>query len=95
MNSLSFRKGMLAGLLLALALILFGTCLNGCSTLAYATCEERAGRHGTVLECKETLIYQDGQRVTRCLVSTQTGDKFHYYKSCSPENPRSVETYTP
>jgi hypothetical protein len=72
------------------AALLFGGCAT---TGTYATCEERAAKHGVVLECKETLVYRDGQRVTRCLVSTPDGDKFHYYKSCGPESARPLESY--
>ncbi len=83
------------------ALFLFGgvmlgllaVTLLGCATTAYATCEERAAQHGTVLECKPIMEYRDGHRVTRCLVSTPEGDKFHYYKSCGPDSVRPTETY--
>ncbi len=82
---------------LIVLLVFIASCLaliaGGCATGTYATCEERAARHGTVLECRPVLEYRDGQRVTRCLVSTPGGDKFHYYKSCGPEDARPEESY--
>ena len=77
------------GAIVVLLVILLG----GCATTDFATCEERAARHGTVLECKPVLEYQDGHRVTRCLVSTPGGDQMHYYKSCQPDSVRPEETY--
>jgi len=81
--------------LIAIGITLAAMAFGGCATGTYATCEERAAKHGTVLECNETLVYQDGQRVTRCLVSTPQGDRFHFYKSCGPESAKPLETWTP
>lgn len=54
---------------------------TGCAT----TCrdpEARAAKHGTVLECKKMLQYQNGRQVARCTVSTPSGDKQFHYGVC-------------
>jgi len=74
----SFGGAVLAFLILVGVVAMF---FGGCAT-TYDSCEDRAAKRGTVLECKQTLFVKSGKPVVRCLVSTPKGDEFHSFQGC-------------